>query len=539
MKTRFILCIILIPAHSSFAQESKLWLSLGAGSSKTSEAAKTHLMGNGYNLQADAFVSLYRKGWDGSVKGSGFTLGVNISGNYTGIRNLPPDNAGAASRYQVYGGNVEVTSQSGGTMSGSFSGLIGIQARIALGKLNFSPSINSGYLQVKQKGYVQNGSVTMNGQTQQRDLVKTQPQNTNGFVVKPQVKIGYDFAPNFSFFLSPSIDIGPETKHTTYFLVPEGGFNDKNTYEPRQLARGTWESSTSTERYRIMKLNFGITMAIGKKRPAKPAGAASASYAAPGKLIKPQGVDNTNSPDSTNAASRISMNVTTPKRTQGKTFGEKVAQGIAANEGDNPLYKGNGTKGDNPLYDPAKRAMPGSPIGGIVVKGGKNPGGNNIMVISDSKGEILLNNLEAGNYLFQLSIPEQPVEKSINEKGVKRQDAVDGEKRTYTGGRKNEPQGKSINEKGVKRSQDASMARPGQPIGGIVVKGGKNPGGNFTNLTVNKNGQIGFEVLEAGDYKLILKAPDAGKPAVKSTKKSNGKGEKASTGLKDTLKSQV
>ena len=160
--------------------------------------------------------------------------------------------------------------------------------------------------------------------------------------------------------------------------------------------------------------------------------------------------------------SRLSMTPTTTRQTQGKTFGEKVAQGMAVN---NPLYEGNGTGGNNPIYEPKKLAMPGSPIGGIVVKGGKNPGGSNIILQSGNNGEVLLNNLEAGNYSFQLSLPEQSA-------------------------------GKSINENGATQSNGNAMAHPGQPIGGIVVKGGRNPGGNFYDPYSNNNGQIGFEVLK-------------------------------------------
>jgi hypothetical protein len=230
---------------------------------------------------------------------------------------------------------------------------------------------------------------------------------------------------------------------------------------------------------------------------------------------------------------RLSMTPTTTRQTQGKTFGEKVAQGMAANNGDNPLYQGNAASGENPMYeankissnnplyegnttsgvnpvyDPNKLAMPGSPIGGIVVKGGKNPGGNHITLLSDNNGEVLLNNLEAGTYLFRLSAPELPAEKSINEKGVK-------------------------------RSEDAAMARPGNPIGGIIVKGGRNPGGNFILLTVNNDGKIGFEVLEAGNYKLIITTPDANQPATENADRSKEKiKERPASGLKDTLKTNV
>ncbi|MBX2925569.1 MAG: hypothetical protein KF746_25450 [Chitinophagaceae bacterium] len=563
MKTKFILCIVLISAQISFAQETRLWLSIGAGLDNTSNE-KMHSTGNGFNVQADAFVPFYRKGWDGTVKG-GFALGVHIAGNYTGIRNPRPDNADVASRYQVYGGKVAVTDQSEGKISGSFSGLAGIGARMDWGKFNLSPSVNLGYLHFKQKGYVQTGSLDMNGQTQQKDLVKSERQSTNGLVYKPQLKIGYDFARNFSFFVSPSMVLGPKIKHTTSYLVPQGGFNDKNTYEASQLAKGTWESSTGAGRYRIMELNAGITMSIGKRQSTvkqsqgmnfgekvagglqsganaktvtdsskggntKPGGAVSSSYAA-GKAVSsnggsgtPQNMpatdfnttrsnrDNrlsTNTDSDSSMPKRLSMTPTTTRQTQGMNFGEKVTQGVAANQGENPLYEGNASSGVNPMYDPNKLAIPGSPIGGIVVKGGKNPGGNNIIAVSNSNGEVLLNNLEAGNYLFRISTPEQPAEKSINEKGVK-------------------------------RSESAAMARPGQPIGGIIVKGGKNPGGSFLRLTVDNDGQIGFEVLEAGNYKLIIATPEVNQPAPESTNKSKGNiKERPASGLKDTLKTNV
>ena len=522
MKIKFMLCIMLISARISFAQESKLWLSLGAGLANTANTGKEFAMGNGFNVQADAFVPFYRKGGDGSVKGGGFTLGVNISGNYTGIRNPGPNNTDIVNRYQVYGGSVTVTDQSEGKISGSFSGLAGIQARMDWGKFNLSPSINLGYLHFKQKGYTQTGSLNINGQTQQRDLVKSDQQSSNGLVFKPQLKIGYSFARNFSFFISPSMVLGPGIKHTTYYLVPQGGFNDKNTYEASQLAKGTMENSTNTGRYRIMELNAGITISIGKKQPTAKqtqgktfgekvasglqtnGNARAVNDSSKGGMAKPGGAVS-----SSYAAGRLSMTPTTTRQTQGKSFGEKVAQGMAASNGDNPLYQGNASSGVNPMYDPNKRAMPGQPIGGIIVKGGKNPGDNYITALSDNNGEVLLNNLETGNYLFQLSPPELPAEKSISEKGLKH---VEG----------------------------AAMAQPDNPIGGIMVKGGKNHGGSYISLTVDNKGQIGFEVLEPGNYKLIIAAPDADQPAMESTNKSKEKiKEKATSGLKDTLKTNV
>ncbi|WP_300601279.1 hypothetical protein [Niabella sp.] len=194
------------------------------------------------------------------------------------------------------------------------------------------------------------------------------------------------------------------------------------------------------------------------------------------------------------AAGRLSMTPTTTKQTQGMSFGEKVAQGMTS---------GNS---NSTLTEAANQARPGTPIGGIVVKGGKNPGGNMLVTISNEKGLFELNNLAPGNYRFTLVIQETS-------------------------------QGKSISEKGVKRAAPA-MADPGQPIKGIIVKGGKNPGGAITQLRVSQNGEIGFEVLEAGSYQFLIQTgddlnenntdPEAAKVV-----------EKATSGLKDTLKTNV
>ena len=61
-------------------------------------------------------------------------------------------------------------------------------------------------------------------------------------------------------------------------------------------------------------------------------------------------------------------------------------------------------------------------------------------------------------------------------------------------------------------------ARPGGPIGGIIVKGGKNPGGAMTDLIVDDDGTIRFEVLEAGDYRFTFNKPEETQVIVNTTK---------------------
>jgi len=50
---------------------------------------------------------------------------------------------------------------------------------------------------------------------------------------------------------------------------------------------------------------------------------------------------------------------------------------------------------------------------------------------------------------------------------------------------------------------NAAFAAPGSPIGGIMVKGGKNPGGQMRALaTTDATGKFKIEFVEGGDYKL-------------------------------------
>ncbi|QDW27833.1 hypothetical protein FFJ24_024515 [Pedobacter sp. KBS0701] len=97
----------------------------------------------------------------------------------------------------------------------------------------------------------------------------------------------------------------------------------------------------------------------------------------------------------------------------------------------------------------------GQPIGGIVVKGGKNPGGNIITLVTNQNGEIEFNNTSMGSYKFTISVP----------------------------------------------STNPKSRVAGSPIGGIIVKGGKNPGGSLITLMTNENGEIELNDLPAGLYK--------------------------------------
>ncbi|HEX2846946.1 MAG TPA: hypothetical protein VHN59_10390 [Chitinophagaceae bacterium] len=375
-----------------------------------------------------------------------FAWGVIAGGTYNNSQNLMPDAGTVQAAYKVYNGNLDITGEK--KAAAGFTASAGLQAAFALGRFILSPSFSGGYFSLKQKGYVQQAQVNS------KPVILAQSPETKhtGFIAIPQIRISYPLTGCLGIYASTAFLLGPEITTTQQRLVPAGGFNDQHTYEPTQLSSGTLKSGSAQTNYRTLNANAGISLNIG-----------SSSRRLKGKVTKPG--DN----------------------------GAKQA---------NPLYEPSGSSQQNPMHGSGAMARPGQPIKGVIVKGGKNPGGSSLIKSSNDMGEFELNALEAGEYQFVLTAPESP-------------------------------QGKSINEKGVKRVEASEMAKPGQPIKGVIVKGGKNPGVDMTNLRVDNNGTIQFEVLEAGDYKFIIQTPESPNQQNKKVV------EKATSGLKDTLKTNV
>lgn len=122
--------------------------------------------------------------------------------------------------------------------------------------------------------------------------------------------------------------------------------------------------------------------------------------------------------------------------------------------------------------------VPGQPVGGVVVKGGKTTGGNIINLTTNEKGEIEFKNTATGDYKFVVSVPASNPKSRV----------------------------------------------AGSPIGGIIVKGGKNPGGSLITLITNENGEIELNNLAPGTYKFTAHGAsdnDKTNPLYKSTYSAN------------------
>jgi hypothetical protein len=501
------LSIFILPFVSTMAlaQAPSAVISIGSGITTTSSALKNDAqIGNGYLINTSVFVPFARKGWDGSVKGSGkFALGIIAGAAYNSSKNLSPGVGPTQNMYKLYTGDLNIiNNQKGSANSTGFTGLAGLQADFTLGKITLSPSVSGAYFSLNQDGFAQSSEVMVNGTAKTVVLLASAPAKRSGFIFKPQFKVSYPIAGSLSFYAAGGLNVGPKITTTQSRLVPQGGFNDKNMYEPMQLTAGTRDNQSTVSRYQTIDVTAGVSWGFGGT-------SANSRHRLKGKVTKPG--------DNGLIYTRA---------------GETPAESQAAAD-EHRTYTG-GRKVETSAL------VAGQPIKGVIVKGGINPGGSKISVVSDNNGGIELKGLEAGDYKFTITAPEQPEERSISEKGVKRGEDGTSNRLSMTPTTTKQTQGsnfgekvagglqsgagavsqgasKSISEQGVSSTKGRPKNMdysPGSPIGGIVVKGGKNPGGNMMVITTNDNGEFELKGLEAGDYKFVITAPED--PAGKS-----------------------
>ena len=473
MKSASIFTLILASSFQSFSQQGPL-LSLSGGPAITSSEQKINRQGNGYSLQADGFMPLFRKGWDGVVKGgSRFAFGIQAGIDYTALKNNEPGTEVISERYQVFNGTTNFSNSTADKFSGTFSAFAGLRANMMLGEFFISPIISAGYISIKQEGRTQTGNFSANGQTLNKDLLIQGAMKESGLLVKPQLKFGYTISDCIQLYIAGALNAGPKMEYSMQTLVPNGGFRDTHTYEADQIKSGTYTKTTVETRYKTSELHLGLSAALGSRRrrrvevlksnktgdplakvssvgtlTSKGGGAAAASYAATGRMMSAGG-----SADST------------PK-----------PQLWLSKKGYDS-WKAHSDMG---------AMRPGQPIGGIVVKGGRNPGPNSFNLTTNENGEITVNVSEPGEYKFQVTAND-------------------------------------------------IAAKPGNPIGGIIVKGGKNPGPRDMLGVADNNGEITFTATEAGQYIFRLTTPE-----VKNNQNSKEKPkERPIRGIKDTIKTQV
>lgn len=404
-----------------------LLLSLSGGINNPGSDSKTNArLINGYTFNGNVYVPLFAK--DGGLAGRTshfFTIGLNAGGEYFSgskaydLNTLPS--------YQISGQNTAPTFSLSNNQNKQhgFKAEVGVQASFTFGQVTISPLVDAGYFSLQQKALSVTQSGSVNGKAYSKEIYNQEAIKTTGLAISPKLRIAY-FPGKLGFYLEGNYTSGPSVKNEATVFKPQGYANADGFYSQDQMLAGTNQQISEAVKFNSLGLNFGLSIPLGNARR-KPRG----------KVTKP---------------------------------GDNGMLKVATPSTDKPVRTYTGGR-KNETSD----LVSGNPIGGIIVKGGKNPGGNFITAVTNENGEFEFTATEAGNYKFSISSPE--------------------------------PQGKSISEKGLKRTEVVAMAKPGNPIGGIIVKGGKNPGGSFITIVTNEKGEFELNNLSAGAYKFTITAP--------------------------------
>ncbi|MNJ87329.1 Cna protein B-type domain protein [compost metagenome] len=442
---------VIVKGGKNPGGNTQLSVSGGINNPGSSIKTKTNLV-KGYTLGANVYVPLFEKEGNGNLAGHTehfFTIGLNAGGEYfagTGDYNLAE-----LPSYNISGQSVgpDIRVNNDGNKQNGFRAEAGVQANFSFGKVTLSPVLNAAYMSLKQNAIsvVQDG--TVNGVSYSKEIYAQQAAKTTGITFIPKLRIAF-FPGKIGLYVEGNYTSGPEIISQTELFKPQGKANDMGFYSQDQMAMGSSKAISQSVKYNAFGLNFGISVPLGKS---------VSNRRLKGKVIK---------------------------------TGDNGVNLV------NPVFEQGGNSAENPMQEPSALAKPGNPIGGIIVKGGKNPGPRDMIAVTNENGEVTLTLTAIGEYTLQLTTPETPG-KSISEKGLSGTPSENHKRkgRTYTGGRKNEI------------SAENRMARPGQPIKGVIVKGGKNPGGNSINLITNENGELTFTVQEPGEYKLQITTPEA------------------------------
>ena len=512
-----------------------------------SNLENSDILGNGWNVNGNLYVPFWYRKTAGLFHTS---IGMNVGFSYFQLKNVSQE--GVTSGYNTLGqADLPLLERENDAATrAGYLGEGGLQANLSFGKITFSPILNIGYLAVQGSESKISQETTLGDQNYTFDLFSQKKEALKSVVLIPKLRISY-FPGRIGLFAEANYTSGGEIKNTTSTFKPNGNPVRENYYDLKQMLAGQNETTETIHKFRAFGLNAGISIPLGGE-PAK------ANINTSRSNIKNQISVSTNDSalDSIATAQRVEVrddfNTTRNNR-----------------EGAQLVTK------------------PGNPIGGIVVKGGRNPGGQLLTIVADDQGSFELKNLEKGVYEFSLTNPSKAEAQDFNttrsnrdnrlvtnpqtgdttsesnssqaigqaqdfnttrnnkERGqlvtnpqtgdttaANNPNQAIGQAQDFNTTRNNKERGQLVtnpqtgdttaesnSSQSIGQAQDFNttrnnkergqlVANPGTPIGGIIVKGGKNPGGQMKNFVVDDQGNIRFEVLEAGNYKFIIQTPE-------------------------------
>ena len=243
----------------------------GGGTSMPSSDGKDNaFLSNSTAINADLFLPLIRKGWDGGgardhVKGHKMNFGLNVGGTY---------NFGGSGGFGTTPNPFVVTGQTSSMVSDrgvdpkspGFRMGAGPQANFYFGKFIVSPMVLGEYFSITQKERSIVQTTQFNGQSYDFNLATLPETKTSGFAVTPKLRLHYMFNDRFGLFADASYTMGPKIETTVSKLIPNGNPQTPgDTYNLQQLQTGTMvKGEKKSTAYSAMGFNFGVVIGLGR-----------------------------------------------------------------------------------------------------------------------------------------------------------------------------------------------------------------------------------------------------------------------------------
>ena len=508
-----------------------------------SNLENSDILGNGWNVNGNLYVPFWYRKTAGLFHTS---IGMNVGFSYFQLKNVSQE--GVTSGYNTLGQAALplLERENDAATRAGYLGEGGLQANLSFGKITFSPILNIGYLAVQGSESKISQETTLGDQNYTFDLFSQKKEALKSVVLIPKLRISY-FPGRIGLFAEANYTSGGEIKNTTSTFKPNGNPVRENYYDLKQMLAGQNETTETIHKFRAFGLNAGISIPLGGE-PAK------ANINTSRSNIKQQISTGDKGGNTDNPGEPAKANINTSR--------SNIKNQISANTNDSALDSiakaqrvevqddFNTTRSNRQGAPQISMVSSGNSTGGIIVKGRKKSGGQLITIVTDEQGSFELKNLEKGVYEFSLTNPSKAEAQDFNTTRSNRDNRLVtnpqtgdtttesnssqsiGQAQDFNTTRNNRERGQLVtnpqtgdataesnSSQAIGQAQDFNTTRnnrergqlvtkPGTPIGGIVVKGGKNPGGQMKNFVVDDQGNIRFEVLEAGNYKFIIQTPE-------------------------------
>ena len=533
-----------------------------------SNLENSDILGNGWNVNGNLYVPFWYRKTAGLFHTS---IGMNVGFSYFQLKNVSQEGVTSGYNTLGQADLPLLERENDAATRAGYLGEGGLQANLSFGKITFSPILNIGYLAFQGSESKISQETTLGDQNYTFDLFSQKKEALKSVVLIPKLRISY-FPGRIGLFAEANYTSGGEIKNTTSTFKPNGNPVRENYYDLKQMLAGQNETTETIHKFSTIGLNAGITIPLGGEpakanintsrsniknqiitgnkggntdNPGEPAKAninTSRSNIKKQRITDYKGgsTDNPGEPAKANintSRSNIKQQISTgdkggntdnpgePAKANINTSRSNIKNQISANTNDSALDSiakaqrvevqddFNTTRSNRQGAPQISMVSSGNSTGGIIVKGRKKSGGQLITIVTDEQGSFELKNLEKGVYEFSLTNPSKAEAQDFNTTRSNR------DNRLVTNPQTGDTTSESNSSQAIGQAQDFNttrnnkergqlVANPGTPIGGIIVKGGKNPGGQMKNFVVDDQGNIRFEVLEAGNYKFIIQTPE-------------------------------